>query len=115
MVMMKRTLRSLALATGCVIALTVPAAQAQTLDSQIVMYDRLLELNPAYRESRIIKECGAITNAHLQAGCVEGVLANDNRRHMDLRDGLTGDSSGRMVTTGTPPYRLDMYGAGAGR
>jgi hypothetical protein len=90
------TLKGLALAAGCAFALAVPAAQAQTLDSQIVMYDRLLELNPAYRESRIIKECGHITNAHLQAGCVEGFDANERQRSLGLRDGLTGDSSGRM-------------------
>src|SRR5688572_31307312 len=51
--------------------LTVPAAQAQTLDSQIVMYDRLLQLDPANREARILRECGPIANAHLQAGCVD--------------------------------------------
>jgi hypothetical protein len=115
MVMMKRTLRSLALATGCVIALTVPAAQAQTLDSQIVMYDRLLELNPAYRESRIIKECGHIINAHLQAGCVEGVLANDDRRSMDLRDGLTGGSRGRMNPIDRTFQGPEIYGPRFGR
>ena len=115
MVMMKGTLKSLAFLAGYAIALAVPVAQAQTLDSQIVMYDRLLELNPAYRESRILKECGAIITAHLQAGCVEGVIANEDRHPMGLREGLTGDSSGTMVTTGTPPYRLDMYSAGTGR
>jgi hypothetical protein len=94
--MTKGTLTSLAFVAGCAIALTVPAVQAQTLDSQIVMYDRLLELNPAFRESRILKECGPITNAHLQAGCVDSFSTSEDRRSIGLRDGLTGDSSGRM-------------------
>jgi hypothetical protein len=113
--MIKRTLISLALAAGCAIALAVPAVQAQTLDLQIGMHDRLLELNPAYRESRIIRECGSITNAHLQAGCVEGVLANDDRRSMDLRDGLTGGSRGRMNPIDRTFQGPEMYDPRFGR
>jgi hypothetical protein len=94
--MIRGTLNGLAFVVGCALAAAIPAAQAQTLDAQISMYDRLLELSPAHRESRILRECGSITNAHLQAGCVDGVIANEDWRSMGLREGLTGDSSGRM-------------------
>jgi hypothetical protein len=113
--MIKGTLTSLAFVAGCAIALAVPAAQAQTLDSQIVMYDRLLELNPAYRESRILKECGPITNAHLQAGCVESFDANERQRSVGLRDGLTGGSSGRMNPIDRTFQGPEMYDPRFGR
>jgi hypothetical protein len=113
--MIKGTLTRLAFVAGCAIALAFPAAQAQTLDSQIVMYDRLLELNPAYRESRIIRECGPITNAHLQAGCVDSVIANEKQRSLGLRDGYTGDSSGRMNRIDRTFQGPEMYDPRFGR
>ena len=33
-------------------------------------YDRLLETNPAFRQARIQKECGPISDPRLHAGCV---------------------------------------------
>ena len=113
--MMRGTLTSLAFVAGCAIALAVPVVQAQMLDLQISMYDRLLELNPAYRESRILKECGSIANAHLQAGCVDSFYSSEDQPSQGWHKQMIGGSTGTMVTTGTPPYRLDMYSAGAGR
>jgi hypothetical protein len=113
--MIRGTLNGLAFVAGCALAAAIPAAQAQTLDLQTSMYERLLEPNQAERHSRMLKECGAITNAHLQAGCVENFDANEKQRSVGWNERLTGSSTGTMVPTGTPPYRLDMYGAGAGR
>jgi hypothetical protein len=118
--MIRKTLTSLALVAGCTIALAVPVAQAQTVDTQILMnaprvnpgdradwmagsnnaesaqYDRLMGQNRALRPSRTHNECGSISNAHLRAGCMEGRAFDEDRRSMGLREGLTGDSSGRM-------------------
>jgi hypothetical protein len=94
--MMKGTLNGLAFAAGCAIAATIPAAQAQMLDLQTSMYDRLLELNPEYRESRIIRECGPITNAHLRAGCLDSFGVTEKQLAPGWDKGLTGDSDGRM-------------------
>ena len=33
-------------------------------------YDRLLETNPSFREARIRKECGPITDPQLKADCI---------------------------------------------
>jgi hypothetical protein len=112
--MMRGTLTGLAFVAGCAIALAVPAVQAQTLDSQISMYDRLLELNPAYRESRILRECGPITNVYLQAVCVDSFYTSEDQPSLGRHERMT-DSTGTMVTIGKPPYRLDMYSAGTGR
>ena len=87
-----KTVTSLALAAGCALALAIPAAQAQIVDTQTLstaprvnagdradwlaarnnaesaQYDRLLETNRAYRQSRILKECGSIANARSWSG-----------------------------------------------
>ena len=90
--MTKKTVTSLALAAGCAIALAIPAAQAQTTDTQVLtngprfnagdraglaarnnaesaQYDRLLEISPAFRAGRIRKECGPITDIQLRQNC----------------------------------------------
>ena len=92
--MMNKTLKSLAFATGCVLALgAIPAAQAQNGTPQVVTngpqaspgdhaglsaqqdvkasarYDRLLKTSGAFREARMRKECGPITDPQLNAQC----------------------------------------------
>ena len=76
------------------LAMTVPAAVAQTSGETVVVmppprvdpgdvnwnsqrnlveaqqYDRLLETDPAFRMARIRKECGPITDPQLRANCV---------------------------------------------
>jgi hypothetical protein len=113
--MIRGTLNGLAFVAGCALAAAVPAAQAQTLDLQTSMYERLLEPNQAERHSRIIRECGHISNAHLQAGCAEGVLANDDRRSIDLRNGLTGGGNGRMNPIDRTFQGPEMYDPRFGR
>src|ERR1700746_518683 len=36
-------------------------------------YDRLLETNPAFRQARMRKECGPITDPELRASCLASV------------------------------------------
>ena len=77
---MKRTnMTSLALAAGCMIALAVPAAQAQSYDrsggnpalnnAESARYDRMLETSPGFRQARMRRECGPITDPQLRQSC----------------------------------------------
>jgi hypothetical protein len=91
--MTKKSVTSLALAAGCAIALAVPAAQAQTTETQVVAtpqrvnagdragwlaarnnvesreYTRLLQTNRSFREARIRKECSPISDMQLRQNC----------------------------------------------
>jgi hypothetical protein len=87
--MTKQTVTSLALAAGCALALTVPAAQAQTRVitngpemtpgdfsssahrnvAESAQYDRLLERSSAFRHTRMRKECGPIADPQLRQNC----------------------------------------------
>jgi hypothetical protein len=137
--MITKTLISLALVAGCAIALAVPATQAQTIDTQVLtapprlnagdradwlasrnnaasaQYDVLLETSPEFRQSRILKECGPITDLQLRASCLESFNAAEDQPPLGWHDRMTGDNTGTMNSTGATPYSLDMYGAGAGR
>jgi hypothetical protein len=120
--MMKGTLTSTGfVAVGCAIALVVPAVQAQTLDMQTSMYERLLEANQAGRHSRMLRECGPnkdlqlIADAQLRASCFAKFLAAEDQPSLGSQEGLTGSSTGMMNSTGTGPNDPDMYGTGAGR
>jgi len=44
------------------------SAQQNVIESR--SYDRLLETNPAFRQTRIQKECGPISDPQLHARCV---------------------------------------------
>ena len=93
--MLNKTLTSLAFAAGCVLALgAMPAANAQGVDPQLVtngpqasrgdfgdwsarrnviesaQYDRLLQTNLAFRQSRMNKECGRIDDPQLHGQCL---------------------------------------------
>jgi hypothetical protein len=102
--MMKGILTRLAFSAGCAIAVAVPAVQAQT-DTQIqttapgitfrLQNDRFLDLSE-HTKNRMRTECGPITNAHLRTGCMDSLAIEEDQRSMGLRDGLTGDSHGRM-------------------
>lgn len=87
---MRKTVTSLALAAGCALALAIPAAQAQTRvmtngpqptpgdssasaarnNAESAHYDRLLERSPAFRQARMRKECGPITDPQLHQSCI---------------------------------------------
>jgi hypothetical protein len=102
--MIKTALTSIAVAVGCAIALAAPLAQAQT-HSDIhttapginfsVPNDRFLDLSE-HTKSRMRTECGSVPNAHLRAGCIDALAIEEDRRSLDLRDGLTGGGDGRM-------------------
>jgi hypothetical protein len=136
---MMKTLTSLAFVAGCAITLALPAAQAQTMDTQILAtaprlnagnqvdwtangnnlesaeYERLLQNNPAFRQSRMLKECGPITDVQLRLRCEDSFSAAEDEPSLGWHERMTGSSTGTMNSTGTTPYNPDMYGAGAGR
>jgi hypothetical protein len=88
-----RTVTSLALAAGCVLALSLPA-QAQSMNTQVLtngprlnagdradwlaarnnaesaQYDRLVATNPGFRQARMQKECGPIADPQLRQNCM---------------------------------------------
>ena len=93
--MMKKTLTSLAFAAGCALAFgAMPAAHAQYYNPQVVTngpqasrgdfgdwsarrnviesahYDRLLQTNMGFRQARMRKECGPITDPELHGQCM---------------------------------------------
>jgi hypothetical protein len=94
--MMNKTVKSLALAAGCVLALgAMPSAHAQSYaENQMLtngpqasrgdfgdwsarrnviesmQYDRLLETNLAFRQARERKECGPISDAQMHDQCM---------------------------------------------
>ncbi len=93
--MMKKTLTSLAFAAGCALAFgAMPAAHAQYYNPQVVTngpqasrgdfgdwsarrnviesahYDRLLQTNMGFRQARMRKECGPITDPQLHDQCM---------------------------------------------
>jgi hypothetical protein len=92
---MNKTVTSLAFAAGCVLALgAMPAAQAQSYDTQLVTngpqatpgdfgdwsarrnviesrhYDRLLESSMGFRQARMRKECGSIGDPQMHDQCM---------------------------------------------
>jgi len=113
--MMMKTLASLALVAGCAVALTVPAVQAQTLDMQTSMYERLLQPNQVERHSRMLRDCGAIGNTHLRTGCMDSFAIEEDQRSRGLRDGLTGGSDGRMNSIDRTFQGPEMYDPRFGR
>lgn len=154
--MTKKNVTSLTLAAGCALALAIPAAQAQTMDTQVLsttprvnagdragwlaaqnnaesrQYMRLLQTNWNFRQARIRKECGPVTDPQLHANCVAsfdrytpfagstriagntGYPSHPASRGTLSTDRMTGGSSGAMTTTGATGYHPDMNGAGYG-
>jgi hypothetical protein len=131
--MRKTTVTSLALAAGCALALAIPAAQAQQTrvqgdfissatrnNAESAQYERLLQTNPAFREARMRKECGPITDAQLHQSCLASFARYERRGFTPSRETasvpanqMTGGSTGSMTsTTGTTGYDANMYGAG---
>ena len=47
-----------------------PSWSAQRNVTESRQYDRLLETSPGFRQSRMRKECGPITDAQLHASCL---------------------------------------------
>ena len=78
--MKRMNVTSLALAAGCMIALAVPAAQAQSYDrsggnpalnnAESAKYDRMVQTSPGFRQARMRKECGPITDPQLRQDCM---------------------------------------------
>jgi hypothetical protein len=92
--MMLKTLASLAMAAGCLtMAANIPAVQAQSSPPdqlitngpqgsppadwsarqnvrQSERYQRLVDTNRAFRQTRMRKECGPVTDAQLHAQCI---------------------------------------------
>jgi len=78
--MKRMNVTSLALAAGCMIALAVPAAQAQSYDrsggnpalnnAESAKSERMVQTSPAFRQARMRKECGPITDPQLRQDCI---------------------------------------------
>jgi hypothetical protein len=74
--MLLKTATSLALATVCLTALATMPAHAAVASSpqqnvvQSQRYDRMLETNRAFRQARMRKECGPITDPELRQSCL---------------------------------------------
>ena len=123
--MITKSLTSIALVVGCAIGVAAPVAQAQTVDTQWRMNaprvnptaqtDRLLDLSPEPGNGRIRKECGPMANAHLRASCIDSIAIDEDRRSMGWRDGLTGDSHGRMNPIDRTFQGPEMYDPSFGR
>src|SRR3954447_24824581 len=106
--MKRMNVTSLALAAGCVIALAIPAAQAQSYDrsggnpalnnAESARYDRMLEISPGFRLARMRRECGPITDPQLRENCFASFAQYEPS---------TG-SRGRTMARGTPSRR-DFY------
>jgi hypothetical protein len=136
---MTKTLTGLAFAAGYAITLTLSVAQAQTVDTQILttaprlnagdridwtansnnmdsaQYERLLQNNPTFRQSRMIKECGPITDVQLRLRCQDSFSAAEDEPSLGWNERMTGGSTRTMNSTGATPYSPGMYDAGAGR
>lgn len=121
--MMRTTLASLAFAAGCLTAVAaVPAAQAQMRPVRVVTngpqssrgdeaanwsarqnvidskhYDRMVATNPAFRQARMRKECGPITDPQLHASCLASFSQGEP-----------------MAGSSSPPHRY-RYNSNAGR
>src|SRR4051812_27265888 len=64
----------------CTIALAMPAAQAQTYNdwggnparnnAESAKYDHMVQTSPGFRQARMRKECGPITDPQLRESCV---------------------------------------------
>jgi hypothetical protein len=135
--MTRRTLTSLTLAAGCAIALAIPAVQAQTMDTHVMTnaprvnagdradwlaarnnaesahYDRLLQTSPAFRQARIRKECGPITDAQLRQNCLASFAQYEPRGGSPTNQ-MTGSSTGTMTTESNPQMNGAGYGASSG-
>jgi hypothetical protein len=95
MAMIMKTATSLALAAACMLTVSTLPAHAQYANPTVVTngpqtdagdvspswsarqnvvesqrYERLLQTNPGFRQARMRKECGPITDAQLHADCV---------------------------------------------
>src|SRR5690349_23488238 len=138
--MTKKFVTSLALAAGCAMALAIPTVQAQTQvltngpevtpgdfsssaarnNMESAQYDRLLEISPAFRNARVRRECGPITDPQLRQNCLASfgqyepsmgssgrTMASRTRSNRSTgtgysqQDGMTGSSTGTMSTTTT--------------
>ena len=74
--MLLKSLTSITLATACLTALAAMPAHAAAASSpqqnvvQSQRYDRMLETNRAFRQARMRKECGPITDPQLRQSCL---------------------------------------------
>src|SRR3954452_17247507 len=122
-VVITKTLARIAILAGCAVGLAAPVAQAQT-DTKIqttaprikfgAQNDRFLDLSEHTKE-RMRTECGPLANAHLRTGCIDGLAIEEDQRSMRLRDGLTGDSHGRMNSIDRTFQGPEMYDPRLGR
>ena len=72
-VMILKTSIGLAFAAACLTAIVTMPVRADTARQNVIQserYDRLLETNRAFRQARMRKECGPITDPQLHQQCL---------------------------------------------
>ena len=72
-VMILKTSIGLAFAAACLTAIVTMPVRADTARQNVIQserYDRLLETNRAFRQARMRKECGPITDPQLHQRCL---------------------------------------------
>jgi hypothetical protein len=71
--MIIKTSIGLAFAAACLTAIVTMPVRADTARQNVIQserYDRLLETNRAFRQARMRKECGPITDSQLHQQCL---------------------------------------------
>lgn len=128
--MTKKTVTSLAFAAGCALALAIPAAQAQTQvwtngpewtpgdssssamrnNAESAQYERLLQTNPGFRQARIHRECGPITDPQLHQSCLAsfGQHAPSMGSSDHMMTGTTGMTAPSGAGTDFQPSRTEQ-------
>ena len=69
------------------------SARRNVIESQ--HYDRLLETSPGFRQARMRKECGPITDPQLRADCIASFNQGESNVGSSMPPGTYNSESGR--------------------
>ena len=96
---------SLVLLAACLTALTALPANAATSSAaarqnviQSERYDRLLEANGRFRQARIRRECGPITDPQLRQSCLDSFSQYEPAPHANSTRKVAASKSARHTT-----------------
>jgi len=120
MAMIMKTATSLALAAACVLTVSTLPAHAQYASPTVVTngpqtdagdvsaswsarqnviesqrYERLLQTSPGFRQARMRKECGPITDPQLRADCIASFNQGESNVGSSMPPGSYNSESGR--------------------
>jgi hypothetical protein len=100
--MILKTSIGLAFASACLTAIVTMPVRADTVRQNVIQserYDRLLETNRAFRQARMRKECGPITDPQLHQQCLRVSVRTSlwsHRRHLTERSPRPGTMQSNM-------------------